>query len=115
MESKHQRDTFDWGILRCLEGAQISNILAVTYESAFTPVKSDSTDDANGPFAAFYVGTTGDVKVHTLSGQDATFVGVPAGTGIPIAHTRVWSTGTTAGGVLCLGATPYKPYGASQK
>jgi hypothetical protein len=93
----------------------VSNILAVTYESAFAPTKSDTLDDPNGTFAAFYVGSTGDVKVHTVNGQDVTFVAVQAGTGIPIAHTRVWLTGTGAGSILCLAAMPYKQKGAVQK
>jgi hypothetical protein len=92
----------------------MSNILAVTYEAAFAPTLSDSLDDPKGEFAAFYVGVTGNVKVHTLNGQDVTFVAVQAGTGIPIAHTRVWSTGTTATSILCLAAAPYKQKGATQ-
>ena len=45
---------------------------------------------------ALYVGTTGDVKVTTVSGNAVTFVGVPAGYLLPVSVRRVWSTGTTA-------------------
>ncbi len=92
----------------------MSNILAVTYEAAFTPTRSDTVDDPKGVFAAFYVGGTGDVKVHTMNGQDITFFAVQAGTGIPIAHTRVWSSVTSATNIVCLSAMPYKTKGAVQ-
>lgn len=86
----------------------MSNILAVTYEAAFTPTQSNTVDDPAGPFAAFYVGVTGDVKVTTLSGQDVVFKNVQQGTGIPVAHRRVWVTGTTASSILSLVSPPYK-------
>ena len=83
----------------------ISNI---TYEGAITPTNSDTTADPHGPFAAIYVGVTGTVVVQTLRNQTATFVGVPAGSVLRIACTRVWSTGTTATSLLGLQQMPYK-------
>ena len=50
--------------------------------------------------SVIYVGVTGDVKVTTAQGDDAVFVGVPAGSVIPVQVIRVWSTGTTASSML---------------
>lgn len=61
---------------------------------------SDTTTDPNaygGYFRALYVGAAGDVKVTTLDGDTPTFKSVLAGTILPVACTRVWSTGTTVG------------------
>ena len=50
--------------------------------------------------SVIYVGVTGDVMVPTAQGDDAVFVGVPAGSVIPVQVIRVWSTGTTASSML---------------
>jgi hypothetical protein len=48
-------------------------------------------------FTALYVGGTGDVSVDLTEGGTAVvFVGVPAGTILPVVGTRVNSTATTA-------------------
>lgn len=47
-------------------------------------------------YRALYVGGTGDVKVLTMFGSTVTFTAVPAGTVLPVAVIRVFSTGTTA-------------------
>lgn len=78
------------------------NVVTVTYQGAVAPTKSDTVNDPLGPFAAFYVGATGDVKVTTEKGQDVVFKAVPAGTTVAISHTRVWSTGTASTSILCL-------------
>lgn len=72
------------------------------WESPATRAKavtvSDTTIDPNlygSCFRGLWVGAAGNVKVTTLDGDEATFIGVAAGTLIPIACTRVWSTGTT--------------------
>lgn len=59
---------------------------------AITP--SDSTDLDQIP-RGVWVGGAGNLVVSGISG-DATFVGVPAGTMLPISPTRVKATGTTA-------------------
>lgn len=57
---------------------------------------SDDTADAAGPFhKGLWVGAAGAVKLQTLAGSAVTFVGVPAGTWLRVACSRVWSTGTT--------------------
>ena len=49
-----------------------------------------------------YVGGTGTLKVTTIGGDDVTFVGVLAGTFLPVHVLRVWSTGTTATNIVAL-------------
>jgi hypothetical protein len=49
-----------------------------------------------------YVGGDGDLKVTTIGGDDVTFVGVLAGTFLPVHVLRVWSTGTTATNIVAL-------------
>lgn len=61
--------------------------------AAVTP--SDST--GYGRVArGLYVGGAGNVVVLMESGNAVTFTGVPAGTILPLRHTRVNSTNTTA-------------------
>lgn len=84
----------------------------ITYENAVAVTPSDFTDDPAGPFAAFYVGTTGNVKVRTFRGNDVVFKNVPQGTTIRVAIKRVWSTGSgTPADVVGLTAMPYKGAG----
>lgn len=64
-------------------------------QHAVAITKSDSADLAVVS-RAIYVGGAGDVKVVTLGGETTTFVGVPAGTVLPVRAKRVLSTGTTA-------------------
>ena len=63
---------------------------------AFAITPDDSADLARLT-RAIYVGVTGNISL-ILKGDDAavTFVGVPAGTILPLRVTRVRSTGTTA-------------------
>lgn len=49
-----------------------------------------------------YVGGAGNVAVLMASGQTVTFVGVPAGTVLPIRIARVNSTSTTATSIVAL-------------
>lgn len=55
------------------------------------------------PTRGVYVGGAGDVAVRMHLGQNnVTFVGVPAGTVLPINVDRVLSTGTTATSIVRL-------------
>lgn len=49
---------------------------------------------------ALYIGGDGNVKVTTLGGEDVTFVGLVAGTVLPIRVTKVFSTDTTATNIV---------------
>lgn len=69
-------------------------------QSAVSITKADS--DLDHPVRSLYVGTTGNVRVTTVNGHDVVFVGVPAGTLLPVSIKRLWSTSTTAGSFIGL-------------
>lgn len=64
--------------------------------------QASDTVDLDTRCDALWIGTAGNVKVNTSLGDTATFVGVSAGSVLPIRCTRLWSTGTTAGSILGL-------------
>lgn len=66
---------------------------------AVTP--SDTDDIAGGPARALYVGGAGTVVLVTRSGNTVTFVGVPAGSILPVDTKRV-KTDTTATNLVAL-------------
>jgi len=73
--------------------------LSDTYATrAIVPTQSDSANELYPGF--IYVGTSGDVKVTTLDGDDVLFKAIAAGVVHPILVKRVWSTGTTAVNLL---------------
>jgi hypothetical protein len=43
-----------------------------------------------------YIGVGGSVRVLTAQGDDVTFVGLLAGSILPVQVIRVWNTGTTS-------------------
>jgi len=49
-----------------------------------------------------YVGTGGDLRVLTAGGDDVTFTAFPSGGFLPVQVIRVFSTNTTAAGVIAL-------------
>lgn len=51
---------------------------------------------------SIYVGTTGTVKVRTEGGDDVIFVGIPAGTILPIKVVRVFAASLTASNIVAL-------------
>lgn len=66
---------------------------------AVTVTPSDTTE-LN--LSGFYVGTTGNVSVITMGGDNSTaviFNSVPAGAIIPLAVRRIRATGTTASNI----------------
>lgn len=68
---------------------------------AFQVTPSDTTAiSAYG----FYVGVTGDVTVITSRGTTVLFKAVPAGVSIPLAISKVKSTGTTASQIVAYGS-----------
>ena len=68
--------------------------------SAIALTKSDTTVIAET--FGLYVGGAGDVNVTMKDGRNALFVGVPAGTVLPIQVTKLLSTSTSATSVLAL-------------
>lgn len=61
--------------------------------------KSD-TQELNVVSRALWVGVGGDVKVQMANGDVVTIAGVPAASMLPIRVRQVFSTGTTATGVV---------------
>lgn len=61
-----------------------------------TKADSDLATEIRG----LYVGTTGNVRVTTVGGDDVVIPTVPAGAILPIEIKRVWSTNTTASGFV---------------
>lgn len=73
-----------------------------SFQAAQAVTPSDSTT-YTPPLAALYVGGTGGVTVVPASGGAAVlFAGVPAGTVLPIACSKVMATGTSATGIVGL-------------
>lgn len=63
-------------------------------------VKSDTDDIPGGSVNGVYVGGAGNLKVVTAGGETVTFNNCQAGSIIPWAVARVFSSGTTATGLI---------------
>lgn len=74
-------------------------------EGAQEITASDSADYGSDSgktiYRGLYIGTSGNVKVITANGETVTFTNVPVGI-LPVRVTRVFSTGTTASGIVGL-------------
>jgi hypothetical protein len=68
---------------------------------AFAATPSDVTD-LSEETRAIYVGGSGDLSVVMVSGAEAMFAGVVAGTVLPVRAIRIKATGTTATQLLGL-------------
>lgn len=82
-----------------------SDIRSISYDSGVAVTQSDATNDTNGPFAGFYVGSVSGgstIKVTTLRGDNLTLTGLLAGIIYPIEILRVWSSTTTVSSVIGL-------------
>lgn len=69
----------------------------------FATIAADGVSIAGG-FKALYVGAAGDVRIYGFGSNAVTFVGVAAGTILPIMGIAVATTasGTTAGSLVAL-------------
>lgn len=66
-------------------------------------VTPNDLTDLSEPGAALYIGGAGNVKVNMASeGTAITFVGIPAGSFLPILVNRVYATDTTATSILAI-------------
>ena len=70
-----------------------------TLAVAVTP--SDSTSFTQGPCRALYIGGAGNVSLQS-NGAAVVFVGLAAGTILPVETPRVNSTSTTATNIVAL-------------
>jgi hypothetical protein len=73
----------------------LARTLSLPDAAAITP-----SDTADNTFSFITVSGSGDVKVTTEAGTAVTFANVPAGFRLRIRTQRVWSTGTTATGLV---------------
>ncbi len=78
---------------------QAGRAAAVT-PSNTTDIPSVTGGTNNG--CVLYIGGYGDLTVDTVGGDTVTFVGVNGGTFFPVQVTRVYSTGTSATGIVAL-------------
>lgn len=68
----------------------------------FMAVVPSDGSDLPAASRAIYIGGAGDLRVMSIAGDTVTFVGVPAGSVLPIRCSRVLSTGTTATNLVAL-------------
>ena len=54
------------------------------------------------PGAVLFIGTGGDVKVTTISGDDVTFKNLPNGSVLAVQVKKVFKTGTSASNIVAL-------------
>ena len=82
---------------------QVGRAAAVTPGATTATIPSISTAAGSGNNGCvLYVGGAGDVQVITVGGDNVTFVGVNAGTFLPVLVKQVVSTSTTATSILAL-------------
>jgi hypothetical protein len=65
-------------------------------------VTNDLTALPNGACVALYIGVAGNVKIKTAQNTDITFVGLAAGSLLPVRVKQVFATGTTATNIIAL-------------
>lgn len=70
-------------------------------QNAFAVTPSDSAD-LPAPARALYVGGSGNVRINDTGNGAVTFVGVAAGSILPVMARRVYATGTTATNIVAL-------------
>jgi hypothetical protein len=67
---------------------------SILYDSAFVITPSDTV--GYGECSGLYVGGAGNAVVLMADGKTCLISGIPAGTYLPLRHTRINSTSTTA-------------------
>jgi len=70
-------------------------------QNAFAVTPSDSVD-LPAPARALYIGGSGNIKINDSGNGAVTFVGVAAGSILPVMARRVYATGTTATNIVAL-------------
>lgn len=68
----------------------------------FAAVTPHDTNELAYITRALYVGSAGDVQVVGMTSGTVTFVGVPAGSLLPVRVRQVLEAGTTAGDIVAL-------------
>ena len=75
---------------------------AIVYANANLAGAVTKSDSTALEFRAVYVGGSGDISIELHDGSDVVFVGVPAGTVLPIQGVGINSTNTTATSMVWL-------------
>ena len=71
--------------------------------SSFSAVTPDDSNDLSSYAYGLYVGGAGNIAIIGVDDSSAvTFVGIPAGSFLPVMAKRVMSTGTTATNIVAL-------------
>lgn len=86
----------------------MSSVLAITYEDMADITPSDSATVPGNVAAGFGADVAGTIRFKTLAGSTHTRT-ILAGIIYTIAITQVLATSTTATGIYCVYANPYKP------
>lgn len=63
---------------------------------------SSSDDTLAIPGGVLYIGTGGNVKVTTISGDDVTFMNLGSGSVLAVQVKKVFKTGTSASNIVAL-------------
>jgi len=90
--------------MAAIDKANASNGITDPSSLYFAVTTSDTADSGDMAFVsrALYVGGAGDLIAVRADGVEVPFVGVPAGTLLPIRAKRVKATGTTATSIVAL-------------
>ena len=83
-----------------MAGAYRQADATVSARRAVAVTLNDSTVIENT--RALYIGGAGNLKVSMVEGGDVTFIGLLAGTILPVQVTKCWSTDSTVTNVLAL-------------
>jgi len=90
------------GIARVASVTSATSITLDTGIAGTTAVGYKIYVGATNPGCVLYVGNTGNLRVLTSSNADLTFVGIPAGSFVPVQVKRVFATNTTATDIIAL-------------
>ena len=90
------------GIARVASVVSAASIALDTAIAGTTAVPYQIYVGATNPGCVLYVGNTGNLRVLTSSNADLTFVGIPAGSFVPVQVKRVFATNTTATDIIAL-------------
>jgi len=90
--------------MAAIDKANASNGITDPSSLYFAVTTSDTADSGDMAYVsrALYIGVGGDLVAVRTDGTEVTFVGVAAGTIVPIRAKRVKATGTTAASIVAL-------------
>jgi len=81
---------------------QVGRAAAVTPSDTVNIPSVSSQDGSGNNGCVLYVGGAGNLRVLTIGGDDVLFSNIQAGSFLPVQVKRVYSTNTTATGIVAL-------------